>query len=96
MDIMVGKNLDLRLFEPQNRPKPKDVNNEVNAKILGMRSSRQLPMYFRDGYMEKRADRVMKDPADSKVITLIVENGDKIPHDIEKGDYLISIKFTKK
>jgi|GEM_PF-6497618 hypothetical protein len=95
MDIIIGKSLDLRFSEQENKKKNYFEKHELNAQLISCRTSRKRPVVLDTGMHDRRAKRIFKDPSDSKVITLLIENGKLIPDDIEKGNYKISIKFIK-
>lgn len=95
MDIRVGRALDLRLLEQSSKVKYTPRSGELKAKVLGNRTSRKTPVVLHRGLRERRANRIFKDPLNSKVITLLIENGEFIPEDIESGNYEVSIKFSK-
>lgn len=94
MEIIIGKPVDLRLLEQSNKRKSLKTG-EVKANILVSRSSRKSPMVLKKGLRDRRTKRVLKDPDTSRVLTLLIENANFLPEDIETGNYTITLKFTK-
>jgi len=95
MEIKIGKPLDLRFMEHGEKRRASSRSGELRAKIIGLRNSRKNAVVLDTGLRDRRTKRLFRDPSNSKVITLLIENGDMIPEDIETGNYRISIKFTK-
>ncbi|MCB9481934.1 MAG: hypothetical protein H6680_08980 [Desulfobacteraceae bacterium] len=95
MEIKIGKPLDLRLMEQGEKRRGGSRSGELRAKIIGLRNSRKNAVVLDRGLRDRRTKRLFRDPSNSKVITLLIENGNMIPDDIETGNYKISIKFTK-
>lgn len=95
MDIIIGKPVDLRLLEHSRKKKFSGKTGEIRASLLGYRSSRKTAVVLNKGFRDRRANRVFRDPERSRVITLLIEDGDVIPQDIETGNYVITLKFSR-
>ncbi|MGE4517891.1 MAG: hypothetical protein AB7E04_00100 [Desulfobacteraceae bacterium] len=95
MEIKVGRPLDLRFMEHGDKRRGSPKSGELKAKVIGLRNSRKNAVVLDTGLRDRRTKRMFRDPSNSKVVTLLIENGDMIPDDIETGNYKISIKFTK-
>jgi len=94
MDIKIGKTLDIRFTEQGERRRNFPKSGELKAKVIGIRNSRKNAVVLDTGRRDRRTKRIFNDPSKSKVLTLLIENGDMIPKDIQTGNYKISIKFT--
>jgi hypothetical protein len=95
VDIKVGKTLDLRFMEHGEKRRGGPRSGELKGKVIGIRNSRKNAVVLDTGLRDRRSKRMFRDPTNSKVITLLIENGDMIPDDIESGNYKISLKFSK-
>lgn len=90
MDIVIGAT------SPVKMPKPKDVTgsgNVVEARILNVRSPRRRHGKSPDGNPERRKNNI-PDPASSRVMVLLIPDGDSIPKDIESGKYRVVMRFV--
>jgi hypothetical protein len=91
MDIIIGATPSVGL------PGRKGTDNSagaVEAKVLSIRAPRQRRGKPPVGEDERRAARSYEDPANGRVMVLLVPEGYKVPRDIESGNYRIFLRFV--
>ncbi len=95
MDILIGKIPQIEAFE-RIESKPQRVENEsvIEAKMLNIRPPRKRRSKPPKGE-ERRSDRGYQDPGNSRVIVLLIPEGNKIPKEIESGNYRVFLRFAK-
>jgi hypothetical protein len=90
MDIVIGAT------SPVKMPKPKDAvhgKNMLEARVLNVRPPRKKKNRHPDGGSERRKHNGI-DPLGSRVMVLLVPEGQRLPRDIESGKYKILMRFV--
>ncbi|WP_457573734.1 hypothetical protein [Desulfolithobacter sp.] len=90
VDIIIGA------IQPTGPPsnKPGSAGGTmVEAEILDVREPRKAVHSPRD---EERRKEFRKDPANGRVLTLLIPNGTVLPKDLDRRKYKVRLRFIKK
>ncbi len=90
MDIVIGAT------SPVKMPKPKDAAHGpkmIEARILNVRQPRKRKADRPTSEGERRKQNV-SDPVGSRVMVLLIPEGQRLPKDIESGRYKIQMRFV--
>lgn len=96
MDILVGKISSVEASEKiDSRLRKAEKENMIEAKMLNIRPPRKRKTKPPKGE-ERRSDNGYKDPGNGRVMVLLIPEGNKIPKEIESGNYRVFLRFSKK
>lgn len=96
MDILVGKISSVEASEKiDSRLRKAEKENMIEAKMLNIRPPRKRRTKPPKGE-ERRSDNGYKDPGNGRVMVLLIPEGNKIPKEIESGNYRVFLRFSKK
>ena len=90
MEIIVGS------MQPIGPPVQKDTVREkrgIEARLLHVRPPRRG---IAGPSGAERRGKKTKDPVKGKVLTLMVLDGDELPKDLDKVQYMVSLRFHKR
>lgn len=91
MDIMIGGTT--RVGPGGGRGRPDTETALVEAKLLDIRSPRKRRGNPPNG-TERREQAQSGDPADGRVVVLLIPEGQKVPRGVESGQYRIFLRFV--
>lgn len=91
MEIVIGASP----VRPVGKSGTGEHGGVIEAKILGVRNSRNRQGYPPMGRREKRKWKESQDPDNSCVLTLLVPHKYKIPKDLDSGNYKAFLRFVK-
>ncbi|MBF0302609.1 MAG: hypothetical protein HQK73_06185 [Desulfamplus sp.] len=95
MDILIGKISPIEASEKiESRLQKMEKENMIEAKMLNIRPPRKRQSRPPKGE-ERRNDRGYQDPGNSRVMVLLIPEGNKIPKEIESGKYRVFLRFAK-
>ena len=91
MDIVIGRLSDV-VFDNRPNFSPKD-GTELIVRLLATRRARSRVQKFWRG-KDRRGMINKPDPINAKVLILLVPEGNRLPHDIEEGNYQFRLKIV--
>lgn len=91
MNIVIGRTSDV-VFDNRPHLPPKD-GAELVVRLLATRRARSRVKKFWRG-KDRRGMEGNPDPINAKVLILLVPEGNRLPHDIEEGNYQFRLKIV--
>ena len=89
MEIIVG---NIRPLVPNDEKRAEYERGTVEAEVLHVRPPRKG---IAGPSGAERRGKKTSDPRKGRVLTLMVADADKLPHDIEKARYRVVLRFQK-
>ncbi len=89
VDIVIGSVTPLG--PPLN--KPNSPNTPIEAQILNVRDPRKTRI---DPHGEERRKEFRQDPANGRILTILVPNGINLPKNLDGRQYKVLLRFMKK
>ncbi len=89
MEIIVG---NIRPLASQPAKSPGYDTTAIEAEVLHVRPPRQG---IAGPSGAERREKKTNDPRTGKVLTLMIPDGSKLPHDIETSQYKVMLRFQK-
>ena len=91
MEIVIGRAPSIR---STGRYGPTSNVNGAEATMLSIRPPRRREGPPPEGRGERRWANTSQDPANGRVITLLIPDGGNIPRDINSGQYRVFLRFV--
>jgi hypothetical protein len=92
MDIRVGKTPPVGAA-PE---KQAGTGNAVEAKVLAVRAPRKRSGGAPPEGTERREGQPGRDPHNGRVLLLLIPDGSVLPAGLERGDYRVFLRFTRR
>jgi hypothetical protein len=94
MNIIIGKTAKIRFDSRPNLPLKE--GGELAVRVLNVRRARSRGKRFWQG-KDRRGLEKNPDPVNAKVLVLLVPDGNRLPPDIDQGNYQVRLRiFSEK
>lgn len=93
MEIIIG---GIRSLDASGKAPLAANNSSIEARVLDIRAPRKRDGRPPQGQNERRTAKSPSDPANARIMTILIPEGQKIPKDIASGNYKLFLRFVRR